>query len=111
MTHLSHCRRHLAAALASAWVAAGCSAPAPARHEIDVRELAFAPGALAVAVGDTVTWVNHDIVPHTVTRADGAWDSGEVVPGARYTVVVDSAGLLSYLCRYHPTMTGTLTVR
>lgn len=89
----------------------GCTAHRPSGHDVDVRDLAFVPGTLTVAVGDTITWVNHDIVPHTVTRTGGGWDSGIVSQGARYAVVVDSARALRYHCRFHPTMTGEIVVR
>jgi plastocyanin len=79
-------------------------------HTIEIRNFAFAPARLQVAVGDTVVWINRDVVPHTVTDSLARWDSGEIGAGERWTWVASEAGRFSYLCEYHPSMTGTLEV-
>lgn len=89
----------------------GAGPTSSGRHRVDIRGLAFRPRALVVAVGDTVSWVNHDIVPHTVTFGDGAADRDEVPPGTRFTLIVSTRQTLSYRCRYHPSMTGTVVAR
>lgn len=101
----------LAAVLALAGAAASPPDGASRNHRVDIRELVFQPRDLVVAPGDTVTWVNDDIVAHTVTTAGPGWDSGQLSRGETFVRVVESSGELRYLCRYHPTMTGTLTVR
>jgi len=89
----------------------GCSPePGSRHHRLEIRAAAFQPASWTVAVGDTVSWTNHDLVPHTVTGRDGAWDSGELAPGERYTRVVAEEDVRAYLCRYHPAMTATLEV-
>lgn len=52
--------------------------------------------------------MNHDVVPHTATAADGTWDSGEVAPGEAFVLVVARGHGDCYVCRYHPTMVGVL---
>lgn len=99
-----------AVVLALAGTAACASKSTPRHHRLDIRDAAFQPGTLAVAVGDTVTWVNRDIVPHTVTALDGSWDSGNLPPGEQFTLIVPSVEATRYLCRYHPTMAGVLEV-
>ena len=89
----------------------GAGPSSSGRHQVDIRGLAFRPRDLVVAVGDTVTWVNHDIVPHTVTFGDGAADQDQVPPGKRFTLIVGARQTLSYRCRYHPNMTGTVAAR
>lgn len=102
----------LTAVLALAGAAASGSSETPLRHHrVDIRGLTFHPRELHVAPGDTVSWVNHDIVPHTVTATDSGWDSGEVSSGGRFTRVVEGSGARPYTCRYHPTMAGMLIVR
>jgi plastocyanin len=100
-----------AAVLALAGTTACASEAAPRHHRLNIRDAAFQPGTLAVAVGDTVTWVNGDIVPHTVTALDGAWDSDELPPGEQFTLIVAGAEATPYYCRYHPTMVGVLEER
>lgn len=75
-----------------------------------MRAVRFQPGALDVAPGDRIAWTNYDAVPHTVTAAEASWDSGEVAPGETFTWVVKGTGTIPYVCRYHPTMRGRLTV-
>ena len=39
-------------------------------------------------------------------------DSGVILPGASWSFVVPSAAAqLDYLCSFHPTMTGAISVR
>ena len=85
--------------------------PRPERHEIAMRAFAFEPTALEARAGDTLVWTNHDVVPHTATSGEGSIDSGLIAPGASWTFVVPAAGHLTYVCIFHPTMTGTIDVR
>lgn len=80
----------------------------PVTHAIAIDRLAFRPPELRVARGDTVTWTNDDLVPHTVTAVDGRWDSGEIPPGGTFTIVVETTDSIPYDCRYHPVMIGEL---
>lgn len=74
--------------------------------------MAFHPAVLEVALGDTVLWVNRDVVPHTATAAGpSGWDTGTLVAGDRARIVAASRGPRPYVCTLHPTMRGTLIVR
>jgi plastocyanin len=68
----------------------------------------FAPGTLDISVGDTVTFVNDDQIAHTATSDD--FDSGTMDPGASFEFTAGKAGTISYLCSFHPGMTGTINV-
>jgi len=97
------------AVLALAGIAAG-GRSAPRHVRVELRELSFHPERLRLAPGDTVTWINRDLVPHTVTGPPGRPDSGEIPPGGRFTLAVTSALGGRYVCRYHPAMTANLRV-
>jgi len=84
--------------------------PGPGRHEVEIRGMAFHPAVLEVAPGDTVVWVNRDIVPHTAT-AKPAWDTGTLTQGRHGTIISRQPGELRYVCTLHPTMQGTLVTR
>jgi hypothetical protein len=73
-----------------------------------MRGLMFQPPDRPVEWGDTISWVNHDIVPHTVTGVNTRWDSGEIPPGGSFTLVAEGADTMRYRCRYHPMMIGNL---
>lgn len=92
-------------------VVAGADGPQPARYEIAMRAFAFEPGVLEANAGDTLVWINHDVVPHTATSGEGGIDSGLVAPGASWSFVVPAVAHLAYSCLFHPTMTGTISVR
>lgn len=102
--------RVLAAVLGIAGAAA-CAPATRAHHHVEIAGLVFRPGALTVAPGDTVSWINRDIVPHTATAREGRWDSGEIPAGGSFTLVVGEPGELRYYCRYHPDMTAALSSR
>lgn len=88
---------------------ASCSEEPRGNHyRLDMRDLMFQPHVLQVSPGDTVSWINHDIVSHTVTASDKRWDSGEVLPGATFTMSVGDSDITGYACSYHPSMTGEL---
>ena len=83
-------------------------ADGPASHRVEIKDLMFFPSTLSVQVGDTVTWVNQDVVPHTATALDISWDSGEIAANESTETVVKEGMIGAYFCRFHPVMTGEL---
>lgn len=73
-----------------------------------IKDLAFAPADISVKVGDTVVWVNTDPLAHTAT-VDGSWEV-MVAPNQTASKVMKTAGDFNYHCRYHPNMTGHISV-
>jgi plastocyanin len=73
----------------------------------------FSPQIMTVVVGvnNTVTWTNNDIAAHTVTSDTGAFNSGNIAAGARWSYTFTTPGTYSYHCSYHPWMTGTVIVK
>jgi hypothetical protein len=63
-----------------------------------------------VHVGDTITWSNQDIAPHTATASDGSFDTGTINPGKSGSHTFTKAGTFAYICSIHPSMKGTVTV-
>jgi plastocyanin len=59
-------------------------------------------------VGDTIEWINKDIVAHTATVRDD-WDM-MIVANKSASLVLTKAGIFEYYCRFHPNMTGRITV-
>jgi len=73
--------------------------------------MAFHPASLNVSVGDTVVWINRDIVPHTATGSGRRkWDSGQLQLGDSGRYVPRRAGRVPYACTLHPTMKGLLII-
>ena len=75
----------------------------------------YFPYELSVAVGTTVTWINDDIAPHTVTSGnfpehDGLFDSSVFMSGYTFEITFSDAGTFDYYCFVHPWMAGTVNV-
>lgn len=76
-----------------------------------IQDFAFHPADLTVSPGATITVTNRDSVAHTFTARGGAFDTGDIAPGATVKVTAPSKpGSYPYLCGIHQYMTGTLTV-
>ncbi len=79
-------------------------------HTVKIEGMVFTPRRLTIDAGDTVTWINNDIVEHTATAADGSFDSKMIAAGKSWKQTFKSKGDFPYVCKYHPTMKGTLKV-
>lgn len=73
----------------------------------------YSPPTITVVIGvnNTVTWVNNDIAPHTVTADDGSFNSQNLDAGASWTHVFTTPGTYTYHCEYHIWMHGTIIVK
>lgn len=108
--------------------APAASAPKAAEKAVSIETFQFAPKALTVAVGDTVTWKNGDSILHTVTSGTRTYDpgdSGKVTAsakdgrfdmelpdkGASASHTFKEAGTFHYFCDRHPGMEADVTVR
>ena len=80
------------------------------RVVIEIRNFKFALKMPLVRPGDTVVWINKDIVPHTVTARDASWSSGTIKAGARWEMIVIAGRSEAYFCKFHPAMTGRLRI-
>lgn len=92
---------------------ASSPAPAPKQAKISIDNFSFKPKELSVAVGATVTWVNHDDVPHTATSAGDAivFDSKALDTDDTFSFTFSKPGTYKYYCKVHSHMTGTVIVK
>jgi plastocyanin len=86
------------------------TARAATTHQVTITDSTFSPASLTIASGDTVTWTNAGVLPHTVTQS-GGFDSGNLDPGHTYTLTLSAAGSYAYACSYHPEQVGSVTVQ
>jgi plastocyanin len=82
----------------------------PATHTVTIDAAKFSPAEIEVKAGDTVIWVNKDILAHTATSTSGGFDSKVIDPGKTWKFVARKKGDFPYLCSFHP-MKGRLKVR
>jgi len=80
---------------------------------VEIRNFAFTPENITVALNTTVVWRNNDSVAHTVTTLSGmpvSFDSGTLSPGQSFTYTFNLSGTYRYYCMIHPFMLGNVTV-
>jgi plastocyanin len=70
----------------------------------------YAPSSSEISPGTWVTWSNNGQDAHTVTAADGSFDSGNLDPSEGFSWYFDQPGVYAYLCSLHPWMTGRVSV-
>ena len=104
----------VATALAAAVLAAAATFPAApvqaADTEVKIHNFAFAPQRTTVKAGTTVTWINEDDIPHTVTSTTLAFKSKPLDSDDKYAFTFTSPGTYTYFCSLHPHMTGSIVV-
>ncbi|MEH6630250.1 MAG: plastocyanin/azurin family copper-binding protein [Halopseudomonas aestusnigri] len=98
------------AALGRSIISNNASAHSPVEHHVEITGFAFVPDKLNVRSGDTITWINHDIAPHTATADDETWDTGEISRGEKKSLPVRDDMSSTYFCRFHPMMKARLSI-
>lgn len=83
----------------------------PGRHHVvEIRDFIFDPAQLEISPGDRITWINRDIVPHTVTAIDKSWDSGTLERDESWETRVEAGMQPDYFCVFHPMMKARLKI-
>ena len=78
----------------------------------------YDPNPIYIKAGDTVTWINVDVIAHTVTSGKD-WNrltsgklfhSGSIISNTAYSHTFASPGVYDYICKFHPDMKGEVVV-
>ncbi len=77
---------------------------------VTIDNFKFAPATLNVKAGAKVTVTNNDSTTHTATADGGAFDTGDLDPGASKTVTLSKPGDYADHCQIHPFMKATIVV-
>lgn len=78
---------------------------------ITIDNFSFSPEEITVAPGTTITWVNHDDVPHTVVSTDKKFKSKALDTDDTFSFTFKDPGTYEYFCSLHPKMTAKVTVK
>jgi plastocyanin len=70
-------------------------------HHVSIIDFAFTPLNSSIGAGDTVTWTNNSISPHTSTSDTRIWSSGVILPGHTFSHVFLTPGIFAYQCSIH----------
>ncbi len=85
-------------------------------NQVIMQDNRYIPQSITVPSGTTVTWVNRDSYPHTVTSGarenpTDLFDSGNIPAEGTFSYTFGQAGTYPYYCTLHPGMDGTVTVQ
>jgi plastocyanin len=87
---------------------------APARaatFTVSIAKGGFAPSALTIAVGDTVTWRNDDTTSHQIASKSAGFSSPLIKPGEIFSFTYKQAGRFAYQDETVKKNRGTVTVQ
>lgn len=76
-------------------------------HIIEIKKMKFIPANITVNKGDTVRFVNNDLVMHDVTEElHKSWTSSPLSVGNSWDLVVSQSA--EYICSLHVVMKGKI---
>ena len=83
--------------------------PKPISYTVEIQGMKFVPEELKAHVGDTIVWINRDMVAHNVTEeVNKTWSSSVLKPDKSWQMVVNSSS--DYYCNIHTGMKGKIIV-
>jgi plastocyanin len=85
--------------------------PSAATADVKIDNFVFGPQTVTVPMGTTITWTNHDDIPHTSVSAEGVFKSKVMDTDDKFSYTFTKAGTYPYFCSIHPRMTGSVIVK
>ncbi|MBI1873254.1 MAG: cytochrome P460 family protein [Acidobacteria bacterium] len=77
-----------------------------------LQHYVFVPSTIYAQPGETVTVYNSDQLVHRIVADDGSFDTGNMNPGASFTLKAGERGsVVSYHCAIHTRVKGMMVVR
>ncbi len=96
----------LAAVVLPGW--ADNAAPATV---VGIDNFIFTPPKLTVKAGTTITWTNHDDIPHGIASSNAAFTKSKALDtDDSFSFTFTTPGSYQYFCYLHPHMVGTIVV-
>jgi plastocyanin len=101
-----------AAAVLLAMVVLPSWAQDAATSAVSIDNFTFTPQTLTVKAGTTVTWNNHDDIPHGIASDNNAFRRSKALDtDDKFAFTFTTPGTYKYFCYVHPHMTGTIVVQ
>ncbi len=102
----------LAVAISSGTQPMPAGADPRSKYDVKIDNGSFSPGTLTIPAGATVTWTNHDDVPHNVVSSEGkSFRSPVLDTDQKFSFTFRKPGTYSYFCGLHPKMIGKVVVQ
>jgi plastocyanin len=79
--------------------------------QVSIDNFSFSPQSVEVLAGTTVTWINHDDVPHTIKDTAQQFKSNTLDTDDTFSFTFTKPGEYSYFCGIHPHMLGKIVVK
>lgn len=76
---------------------------------VTMSDSKYLPGAVTIRVGEKVTWVNDDDLPHDASG--NGWSTPLLMKGDSAAVRFTRAGTYRYTCTIHPAMSSRVVVQ
>ena len=78
---------------------------------VSIDNFTFSPKELKVKAGTTVTWTNHDDIPHGIASSNNAFAKSKALDtDDSYSFTFTAPGTYQYFCYIHPHMVGSIIV-
>lgn len=82
----------------------------PSLYVVQIEQMKFMPADISVNVGDTIMWVNSDMVAHDVTEEkNNTWTSSLLQPGKSWKLIAKTGA--DYYCSIHKVMKGSFEIK
>lgn len=82
----------------------------PKSYTVEIKQMAFNPAEITVNKGDTVIFINNDILAHNATEETSKlWASPDLEPGQSW--ILEAKVSSDYYCTIHPVMKGKIIVK
>lgn len=80
------------------------------KYIIEITQMKFNPAVLTVEKGDSVVFLNHDMVMHDITEESvKAWSSSPINTNQSWLFIASES--INYFCSIHPVMKGRVIVK
>jgi plastocyanin len=80
-------------------------------NKINITDFSFIAPVITVAKGTTVTWTNYDNMAHKIEADDNSFASSNLNIGNSYSHTFNNTGALTYHCKAHTGMSGSVIVK
>lgn len=82
----------------------------PASYTVSIQNMQFVPDSISMQPGDTLLFINKDLVPHDVTQfPQKGWTSSLLQPGDSWQFVPEHSD--DYFCSIHVVMKGKIRLK
>lgn len=81
----------------------------PKTDTVLIEQMKFIPETISIHQGDTVLFINKDLVAHNATETNSAWHSPDLQMGDSWKFVPEKSA--AYFCSIHLVMKGNIEVK